>query len=199
MFSPRTLSLSLLAFLLAATTGPLALADDGEPGDEAADSDADEATANSEAAWAPPAWTVQVDPLTTALGFVHVQIERRLAKKFSIYAGPHARLFRGILAEEEEDQTGFGVEVGARWFIRSCDHAPAGLWAQARGVIARVSKDGESEPGGYVSALAGYTYIIGGRWVLAGGLGIQYIHYSVNGVGTEGVLPAAHTTVGVAF
>jgi len=147
----------------------------------------------------PPAFTVQVDPLTTALGFVHVQIERRITPRVSIYAGPHAKLFRGILAEEGEDQTGVGVEVGVRYFVLARHHAPAGLWVQARGVIARVALDGESEPGGYVSALVGYTHIFGRRWVLAGGLGIQYLHYSVGGVGTEGVLPAAHTTVGFAF
>lgn len=147
----------------------------------------------------PPAWTVQVDPLTTALGFVHVQIERRVAARLSVYGGPNARLFRGILAEPEEDQTGVGVELGARYFVLSRHRAPAGLWAQVRGVIARVSDDGASEPGGYASALVGYTHIIDRRWVLSGGLGIQYIHYSVDGVGLEGVLPAAHTTVGVAF
>jgi hypothetical protein len=147
----------------------------------------------------PPAWTVQVDPLTTALGFVHVQIERRLSPRFSVYAGPHARLFSGILAEDGEDHTGVGVEAGARWFFLAHDHAPAGSWAQVRGMIARVSLDGASEPGGYASVLVGYTHIAARRWVLSGGLGVQYIHYAVGDVGTEGVLPAAHTTVGVAF
>ncbi len=177
-FSPRTLSLFVAAIALL----DVSLASAEEPIDAQ-----------------PATWTVQVDPLTTALGYVHVQIERRLSKSFSVYAGPHALLFSGILAEDDEDHRGLGAEVGLRWFLRSSDSAPAGFWLQTRGVLARVTKDGEAEPGGYVSALGGYTKIIGGRWVVAGGLGIQYIHYSVNGVGTEGVLPAAHTAVGFAF
>lgn len=156
-------------------------------------------SAAADEAPAPPAWNAQVDPLTTALGFVHVQIERRVHRRVSIYAGPHAKLFPGILAEPGEDETGVGVELGVRYFVLARHHAPAGLWAQVRGVIARVEHDGDAEPGGYASALVGYTHIIARRWVLAGGLGVQYIHYSAGGVGTEGVLPAAHTAVGIAF
>jgi len=155
--------------------------------------------ANGEERDSEPAWTVQVDPLTTALGFVHVQLERRLARAFSIYAGPHARLFRGLGADESEDHKGYGLEVGARWFFLARRGAPAGAWAQVRGVLARVSKDDQSQAGGYVSALAGYTFIVSHRWVFALGLGVQYINYQAAGVGTEGVLPAAHTTVGLAF
>jgi hypothetical protein len=39
-------------------------------------------------------WTIQVDPLTTALGLVHVQIEYALSDHWSVYAGPLG-LFRG--------------------------------------------------------------------------------------------------------
>lgn len=148
---------------------------------------------------APPAWTVQVDPVTTALGFVHVQIERRLARSVSLYAGPHLRLFRGVVTSDEEDNTGIGAELGVRWFPLAGPGAPEGFWVQARGVLARVSKEGEAEPGGYLSALAGYTHIASDRWVLSGGLGVQYIHYVAGGVGLEGIIPAAHTAIGVAF
>jgi len=146
---------------------------------------------------AEPAWTIQVDPLTTALGFVHLQIERRLGDSWSVYAGPHARLFRGILAEDDEDNRGVGIEVGLRWFFRG--GAPAGWWAQVRFVAARVTKDSEAELGGYVSALGGYTWIFGGRWVVAAGLGVQYLHYSVGDIGIKGVAPAAHSAFGISF
>lgn len=144
-----------------------------------------------------PAWTVQVDPLTTALGFVHVQVERRLHPAISLYAGPHARLFAGLGSEADEDHTGIGAEVGVRWFPKQT--APAGWWLLGRGVLARVSHDGGSEPGGYGSVLVGYTFIARDRWVLSGGAGAQYIHYKVDDVGTETFFPALHTAVGAAF
>ena len=84
-----------------------------------------------------PAWTVQVDPLTTALGFVHLLVERRVGPGVSVYAGPHLRLFDGILTEGHEPYTGVGVEAGVRWFPRGA--APTGLWLGARGVGARLS------------------------------------------------------------
>lgn len=144
-----------------------------------------------------PQWTVQVDPLTTALGFVHVQVERALGAQLSVYAGPHLRLFNGIIAEPGDDYLGFGGELGVRWFF--APGAPAGWWLQTRGVLAHLSADDATALGGYVSALGGYTWILDGRWVLAGGLGVQYIHYQVAGQGPKGVLPAAHTALGFAF
>ncbi len=157
------------------------------------------ATADETPSIESPAWTVQVDYLTTALGFVHVLLERRIGKSMSVYGGPHARVFRGIVSEDDEHNTGYGVEFGARYFFLDRTVAPEGLWAQARVVAARVSLDGESTLGGYISAIGGYSLIVRDRWVIAGGVGIQYIHYSVGGVGPEGVIPAAHTAVGVAF
>jgi hypothetical protein len=145
-----------------------------------------------------PRWTLQVDPLTTALGFVHLQVERALAPHLSVYAGPHARLFSSPLAEEREDFLGAGVEAGVRLFFRPS--SPEGWWAQVRGVGARLwTPDDDTAFGGYVSALGGYTAIFDGGFVLSGGLGVQYLHYRVAGLGPEGVLPAAHTTFGVAF
>jgi acetyl esterase/lipase len=73
---------------------------------------------------------------------------------------------------------------------------------QARGVLAHLWTDengGATALGGYASVLGGHTWILGGRWVLAAGLGVQYIHYQVGGLGPARVLPAAHTTLGVAF
>ncbi len=143
-------------------------------------------------------WTLQVDPLTTALGYAHIQVERRLAGDWSLYAGPHLRLFDGILHEDDEPSyRGYGAELGLRYFFRG--GAPEGWWGQVRGVLARVHGDGQTSPGGYVSALAGHTWIFGERWVLAGGLGVQYIDYGVGDAGIQSVFPAAHTTFGVAF
>jgi len=61
-----------------------------------------------------PTWTVTVDPLTFALGYAHVQVERRLGSQWSLYAGPHARLFDGLLTEGREPFLGFGGEA---WVI----------------------------------------------------------------------------------
>lgn len=144
-----------------------------------------------------PQWTLQVDPLTTALGYVHLQVERALLPQLSVYVGPHLRLFDSVLSDVSEDYTGFGLEVGVRWFFRPS--APAGWWLQARGVGAYLSGPQSSSPGGYVSALGGYTAIFDGWFVLAGGAGVQYLHYRVDGLGPKGIFPALHTTVGVAF
>ncbi len=151
------------------------------------------------AALAAPSWTVQVDPLTTALGFVHVQVERGF-EGWSVYAGPHLRLFDGLLTEGHEPYRGYGIEAGARWYPRG--EAPRGPWLLARGVAALAhTTEGPPARGfaGYGSGLAGWTALLADRWVLSGGLGVQYIGYGVASYGTYGVLPAAHTAVGVAF
>ena len=46
---------------------------------------------------APAEWTVTVDPLTTAIGFVHLQVEHTIGPRVSVYAGPSLRLFDGVL------------------------------------------------------------------------------------------------------
>jgi hypothetical protein len=144
-----------------------------------------------------PVWTVQVDPLTTALGFVHVQVERALGEHLSVYAGPSLRLFPGLRGKADETMKGYGAEVGVRYFFRPT--APTGWWAQVRGVGAQLVDGDDTGLGGYASALGGYTAVFDGWFVLAGGLGINYLNYTLNGQGTEGVLPAAHSTVGVAW
>ena len=146
-----------------------------------------------------PTVTVQVDPLTTALGFVHVQVEARLNDQFSVYVGPSLRLFNGLL-DLDNDRTykGYGAEAGLRWFPKG--GAPLGWWAQVRGVGAYLVADTDiTDVGGYVSALGGYTACFDDWFILAGGLGVQYLHYTVDGLGTKGIAPAAHTTIGVAF
>ena len=147
-----------------------------------------------------PAWTVQVDPLTAALGFAHVQVERALAPRWSLYLGPHLRLYDTLLADTQEPYRGYGVEAGVRWFWRGT--APEGGWACVRGVGAALHTTDGSDlrgPGGYISALGGYTAILGGRWVLSGGAGVQYLHYQIDGLGPAGVFPALHTALGVAL
>lgn len=153
--------------------------------------------ASARPAVATPDGTVQVDPLTTALGFVHVQIERRLGETFSLYAGPSLRLYDSLLADEDEDFRGYGAEVGVRFFPRG--GAPLGFWLQARGVLAYLTAADDRAAGGYASVLAGYTLLLRERWILSGGVGAQYLHYRVAGMGPEGPLPALHTTVGFAF
>ncbi len=144
-----------------------------------------------------PAWTLQVDPLTTYLGFVHLQVERALHPHLSLYLGPHARLFSAP-GLDAEDFVGYGFELGVRYFFRPT--APEGWWAEVRGVAAHLSTpDDGTAFGGYASALGGYTAIFDGWFVLAGGLGVQYLHYRVAELGPQRVSVAAHTTVGVAF
>ena len=146
---------------------------------------------------ASPAWTIQVDPLTTALGFVHVQLERAISPHWSVYAGPHLRLYDSVLSDTSEPYKGYGVELGARWFYAG--RAPEGLWVGARAVGAWAVGPSSGSPAGYVSALGGYTLIVAKRLVLSGGLGAQYLHYRVDGLGPRGVFPALHTAVGLAF
>jgi hypothetical protein len=143
--------------------------------------------------------TVTVDPLTTAIGFVHVQIEGKVSDSFSVYAGPHLRLFDGILTEEPEPYRGYGVEAGVRWFPTK--HAPAGPWLMARGVGATLrTNDGkQTSPGGYASALVGWTMILGDHFVVAAGIGAQRLFYTVGDYGVSGFAPAAHSNLGVAF
>jgi hypothetical protein len=150
-----------------------------------------------------PSWTITVDPLTTALGFAHVQVERVVAPGFSIYAGPHAHLFSSVFAQEKEDYLGFGLELGLRKFFKP--NAPRGAWGQVRGVLARASSDAtgqlESNAAGYVSALVGYTYIHRSGLVLSGGAGVQYLNYQVKEAqqGVEGFFPALHSNIGFSF
>lgn len=147
-----------------------------------------------------PAWTVQVDPLTFALGYAHLQVERALSPRWSVYAGPHLRLFDGLLTEGHEPYRGYGVEIGARRYLTGA--APEGAWVLARGVIAVAHTEvpaPTTAPGGYVSALLGYTGVLGPGLVLSGGAGAQYIHYTVGDYGVRGAFPALHTAVGWAW
>lgn len=145
-------------------------------------------------------WTVQIDPLTFAIGIAHVQVERTLGDHASLYLGPSLRLFDGVLADTNGPWRALGVEAGARWY--PLGEAPRGPWLLARGVAARLSTtDGSTppEPGGYASALGGYTGILGGWLVLSGGVGVSHFWYDIGGYGPAGWAPAAHSTVGVAF
>lgn len=148
----------------------------------------------------PREWTVQVDPLTTVLGFVHVQVERKFADHFSIYAGPHLRLFSPPFTEPEKF-VGYGVELGARWYFLGT--APRGFWALGRGVMAQLRTEVNGVPetagGGYASVLGGYTFIFGDRFVVSLGAGVQYLQYTIADMGPRGIAPALHTAIGVAF
>ena len=146
-------------------------------------------------------WTVVVDPVTTALGFVHVQIERRLADRWTLYAGPHLRLFDGVSTPEDESYRGYGGELGVRYY--PFGDAIDGLWIGLRGVGAMVTAADSANTarsfGGYASGLVGYTWILQERFVLSGGAGIQYINYGVDDMGNDTLFPAFHTALGVAF
>ena len=143
-------------------------------------------------------WTVQIDPLTTALGIAHVLFEKRLTSRFAAYVGPSLRLYDSLLTnDDEEGYRAYGIEYGIRYFLQST--APFGLWAGLRFVNARLSFENENRLGGYVSGLFGYAWHFSKFWLISGALGISYFDYSVGGVGVSGVLPAAHTGIGVVF
>lgn len=145
-------------------------------------------------------WTVTVDPLTFAIGFAHVQVERSLGSRVSVYVGPSVRCFDGILEGVNGPYVGAGAEAGVRGFFWG--DAPRGGWVMVRGVLASVSTTEPSPAsslGGYTSALVGFTGILGPGLVLSGGLGVSYFDYGVLDYGVHGVAPAAHTNVGWAF
>ncbi|MCO4745789.1 MAG: DUF3575 domain-containing protein [Proteobacteria bacterium] len=146
----------------------------------------------------PPRFTVQVDPLTTALGFVHLQAEFAVADHVSVYVGPHFRLFSAPW-DEPEPFLGAGVEVGVRAYVLGT--APRGLWLLGRGVVAHAwaTDSDQTSAAGYGSLLGGYTWIVQDRLVLSLGAGVQRIQYGVGEYGIRSWLPAAHTAVGVAF
>ena len=149
---------------------------------------------------ADPSWTVTVDPLTTAIGFVHVQVEHQLGEHASLYLGPSLRLFDGVLPASNGPYRGLGLEAGLRGFFVGT--APEGGWLMLRGVLARVSTDTpepEARLGGYTSALVGYTAILGPGLVLSGGAGLSWFHYQVAEYGVHGFAPALHTNIGWAF
>jgi hypothetical protein len=144
--------------------------------------------------------------LTTALGFVHLQTELALGRRFSIYAGPSLKLF-DFPGTEQLPIRGVGVEVGIRWFFAAGKKpvhrsAPRGAWVMVRGLGASISTTSgveETDFGGYISALGGYTWIFDDVFVVGLGLGIQSINYTADNMGIAGILPAAHTTIGIAF
>jgi hypothetical protein len=145
-------------------------------------------------------WTITVDPLTYALGYPHLQVERALSDRASLYVGPHARLYDGILTDGREPFLGFGGEVGFRYF--PWGGAPQGGWVMARQVLAHLHTtdgSGAAELGGYSSVLVGGTGILAGRFVLSGGAGLNVLYYDIEGYGSAGPFPALHTNLGVAF
>jgi hypothetical protein len=146
---------------------------------------------------AEPHWTVTVDPLTTAIGLLHVQVERDLGPHFSLYLSPSVRVFDGILPNFNGPYVGLGVEAGFRGFF--VGRAPEGGWVMVRGVLARLSTEDKANPGGYTSALVGYTGILGPGLVLSGGAGVSYFAYGVQDYGIHGFAPALHTNIGWAF
>lgn len=146
--------------------------------------------------------TLTVDPLTTLLGYAHLQVEARAGRWMSVYAGPHLRLFSAPWAEPEP-YVGIGAEAGARFFPWGA--APRGMWVMARGVLASVRSDGlPSRAGGYTSALVGGTWMPDApkgklRPMISLGAGAQWIDYRIGAFGTSGPFPALHTSGGVAW
>ncbi len=143
----------------------------------------------------PPNWTLQIDPLTTALGLAHLHVEYAFAEHHSLYLSPSIRLLNSPFNDDDYDA--LGVEAGYRYFLHG--RAPIGFWMQTRGLLSRLSTETETTLGGYLSALGGYTWQIRRHYILSLGIGVQYVDLSVANQGTKGLLPAAHTAFGIAF
>ena len=140
---------------------------------------------------------VHVDPLTTAIGFLHLQVEFVLPPRWSAYVAPHVRVFDGILESVNGDYVGLGIEAVVRFY--PWDLAPEGFWVGPRGVLALLRSRDEARAGGYVSILGGYTWFVADYFVLALGLGVSYFDYRIDTADVHGFLPAAHTALGLAF
>ena len=147
------------------------------------------------------AWTLTVDPLTAALGFAHLQLERRLSPRLSLYGSPSLRLYDGLLDDVNGPYRGAGLELGLRGFWRPT--APEGLWLMLRGVGAWTwtvdPAPPAAEPGGYASLLVGGTWVGERGLTLSGGLGASVFGYEVGGYGPQGPAVAAHSAAGWAF
>ena len=149
------------------------------------------------ATFASPHWTLSVDPLTTAIGLLHLQVEHTLGPRASLYVSPSLRFFDGILPGINGPYIGLGAEVGLRGFF--VGEAPKGGWVMWRGVLARLSTEEHAQIGGYNSVLVGYTGILGPGLVLSGGAGVSYFMYGVETYGVHGFAPALHTNIGWSF
>lgn len=148
---------------------------------------------------AEPSWTLQTDPLTDALGIVNLLLERRVSSHIAVYLGPSLKLYDSVFedVDAEDSYRAYGIELGARWFFSGT--APTRWWAGVRATIAQVTHEDSSDIGGYVSGLGGYAWAFDDRWVLSLALGLSYFDYTSDGAGVDGILPGAHTGVGVAF
>ena len=145
-----------------------------------------------------PAWTVQTDPLTDALGISQVLVERRVTSHLALYIGPSLHLFDSpLLPDDEEGYKAYGTEQGARWFFDAT--APFGWWAGMRLIVADLRYEGDSRIGGYISALGGYAWLLADRWIVSAAVGVSYFDYDIGDVGVQGVKPGAHTGIGFAF
>lgn len=196
MLLPVLVILALAAPVASDSPESPAPSESSAPGESGAPTEAPDPPGRPE----PPKWTLTVDPLTFSLGYAHVQLERQAGDYASVYLGPHARVFDGILTKGREPFLGFGAEVGVRAF--PWGKAPRGAWIMVRQVVARLATtDGSADPkvGGYTSILLGYTAIFGRHFVLSGGAGFNYLYYDIGGYGSAGPFPALHTNIGVAF
>lgn len=128
------------------------------------------------------------------LGILGIEVEYAVVPRLSIYVAPKLTVLDG---------TAIGVDVGAHFFVRGA--GIAGLWVGPQvslndwlstALVRQVSVDWG------VGALAGYTWVLGSRFVMSLGGGLSYVAQTV--VGSDGmpglyrgVYPAVRFTLGV--
>jgi hypothetical protein len=145
------------ASLLLALAGP-ARADDGER----------------------PRNTVTANPVRFALLHFQIDYERAVTPGWSLFASPivfHHATWYPFARAPEMTASGFGVDLGSRYFMVGA--APAGAFVCPMLSIYRgeVRRAGAATLDGYVvspGVQGGYTHLVGGRWVLSGGGGVSY-------------------------
>lgn len=152
-----------------------------------------------------PRNVVTWQPLSLVTGYVDLEYERALGRRFSAYVAPGAIFSRGRRLDGTNAAGVFGwsVDLGARWF--PFGDAPAGLFADLSAGFCTstlVTDFGERARGlgGRGMLLGGYT-IVWHHLVLSGGLGVQVTAFDrESGTGIQWhVWPALRVAVGFAL
>lgn len=149
-----------------------------------------------------PRNVVTWQPLSLVTGYVDLEYERALGRRFSAYVAPGAIFSTGRRLDGSNAAGVFGwsVDLGARWF--PFGDAPAGFFADlSAGVCTSTIVAGYGDRarglGGRGMLLGGYT-VVWHHLVLSGGLGVQFAGFDrESGTGIQwNVWPALRVAVG---
>jgi hypothetical protein len=153
-----------------------------------------------------PRNVVTLQPLSLITGYIDLEYERTLSRRFSAYVAPGAIFSRGRRLDGSNTAGVFGwsVDLGGRWY--PFGEAPSGLFADlSAGVFTSTLLTSFGERGrglgGRGMLLGGYTFVLGGHLVLSGALGVQVTGFDrESGTGIQwSVLPALRVALGFAL